>query len=352
MSRGRKGLLQGTDYQTAHELGIAEAHIGFRRMHVHIDLARVEFDEQGHHRMAVTGQHIRIGPAQGRHQQLVPHRAAVDEKELGERVRTVIGGQPRKPEQPDALAHRLDFAGVLDEFLAKHLGDAGGQRPLAGRGGEGQRLAVGSRQFETHMRMCKREAPHHIGYGTSLGPVRLQELEPGGRCEEKVAHLDTGAPGSARRARFAPGSTFHLQRPRVGFVRMARGNGQARHGPDGGQRLATESEAAYVEEVFLRQLGGAMPFDGKRKIRGTHAAAIVLDTHQGLATGRRHDGNAPRAGINGVFHQLLDDAGRPLDHFSGRDLIDRVVAQLPDRHGGRHSESPSSAGSSIRSSRA
>ena len=45
----------------AHQAAVAEAHFGFGRMHVDVDLARIERDEQRQHRMAVARQIIGIG---------------------------------------------------------------------------------------------------------------------------------------------------------------------------------------------------------------------------------------------------------------------------------------------------
>ncbi len=72
--------------QRAHQPGIAEAHLGLGRVHVGVDLARVERDEQRHHRMAVARQIVGIGRAHRAEDQLVAHRAAVDEQILPERV--------------------------------------------------------------------------------------------------------------------------------------------------------------------------------------------------------------------------------------------------------------------------
>ena len=73
--------------QCAHQAGIAEAHFGFRRMHIGVDLARAERHEQRHHGMAVARQIVGIGGAHRAEDQLVAHGPAVDEEILPERIR-------------------------------------------------------------------------------------------------------------------------------------------------------------------------------------------------------------------------------------------------------------------------
>ena len=43
--------------------------------------------------------------------------------------------------------------------------------------------------------------------------------------------------------------------------------------------------------------------------------------------------DAGGAGIDGVFHQFLHDAGRPLDDLARGDLVDQGLGKLVDGHG-------------------
>jgi hypothetical protein len=52
-----------------------------------------------------------------------------------------------------------------------------------------------------------------------------------------------------------------------------------------------------------------------------HPFPIVLDLHLLLATELDVNPYPPRARIQGVLDQFLDDRGGPLDHFAGRDLV-------------------------------
>ena len=81
-----------------HQPGVAEAHLGLGRMHVHVDLARRDRDEQRDDRIAVARQIVRVGAAHRAEQQLVAHRAAVDEEVLRERVALACrSAAPRSP---------------------------------------------------------------------------------------------------------------------------------------------------------------------------------------------------------------------------------------------------------------
>ena len=72
--------------QRADQAGIAEPDFGLGGMHVGIDLLRLQRHEQRHDRMAVARQIVRVGRAHRAEDQLVAHRAAVDEQILPERV--------------------------------------------------------------------------------------------------------------------------------------------------------------------------------------------------------------------------------------------------------------------------
>jgi hypothetical protein len=75
-------VAQAADDQAADQRRIAEPHLGLGRVDVHVDVGGSMLDEQGRRRMAVAGQEVGIGGAQGPLQQAVAHRAAVDEQIL------------------------------------------------------------------------------------------------------------------------------------------------------------------------------------------------------------------------------------------------------------------------------
>ncbi len=75
-----------------------------------------------------------------------------------------------------------------------------------------------------------------------------------------------------------------------------------------------------------------MALDREFEVLRTHAAAIVADPDQRRAAGGGDDLDPSGARIDGVFDELLDDAGRPLDHFAGGDAVDHVFGKAADGH--------------------
>ncbi len=82
MAGGGQGVAQAADDQAAHQGRIAEPDLGLGRVDVDVDEQRVDLEEQHRRRVAVAGQEVGIGAAQGALQQPVAHRAAVDEQIL------------------------------------------------------------------------------------------------------------------------------------------------------------------------------------------------------------------------------------------------------------------------------
>ena len=65
-----------------------------------------------------------------------------------------------------------------------------------------------------------------------------------------------------------------------------------------------------------------MAFDREREIVARHAAAVVGDADAPPPAAIGEDIDAARAGIDGIFHEFLDGARGPLDHFAGGDAVD------------------------------
>ena len=91
---------------------------------------------------------------------------------------------------------------------------------------------------------------------------------------------------------------------------------------DAGQRLAAKSQRVDGGEIVgPLNLAGRVALERQPRIVRAHPLAVVFDAHQALAAHFDVDLNAPRAGVDGVFDELFDDRGRPLDDFAGGDLI-------------------------------
>ena len=112
-------------------------------------------------------------------------------------------------------------------------------------------------------------------------------------------------------------------------LRRAAPQHQPAHFGDRGQGLAAEAQRADAEQVVgLGQFAGGVAGHGQRQLVGRDAAAVVdhADQFQSALLDRHVDPRGP--GIDGVFHQLLDHAGRPLDHLAGGDLVDQATGEV------------------------
>ena len=73
-----------------------------------------------------------------------------------------------------------------------------------------------------------------------------------------------------------------------------------------------------------------MAAERKRQILCRHAAAIIGDTDQRLATIGIVHRDTPRARVQRVFHQFLHGRGRTFHNLTRRDAVDRGLVQLSD----------------------
>src|SRR5437588_10182422 len=100
---------------------VPKAHFGFRRMHVDVDAARIDLEEQQVTGLALAVQHLRIGFACGVREHPVAHAPAIDEEILrfGSRLRRSCVS-----EYTQRAGLRLDRKRRLDEFTAQERSDA------------------------------------------------------------------------------------------------------------------------------------------------------------------------------------------------------------------------------------
>ena len=275
--------------------------------------------------MAAARDEVAVGGAHGADEQLVLHRAPVDEQELLRHVRPVQRRQTCKARDRDALPLPGDGNGIGHELAAhdapKTLQQAVGIRRFAR---QAQTRALAGGQREPDMRMGHGEALHHLGDGLVLGALRLEKFQPRRHARKQIAHLDARADIAGRRLHLAFGAAVDAQREGLAGAARARQDRQRCNRADGRQRLAAEAERADGEQVFLGQLRGGVPFHRQHQIVGRHAATIVGDADQRQAARCGDNLDLAGAGIERVLDQLLDDAGRPLHHLARGDTVDRL----------------------------
>ncbi len=96
--------------------------LGFRGMHVDVDLARGQRDKQRDHRVPVTRQIVRIGRTHDADQELVAHRPAVDEEILPERIGARERRQSGEAFDRHAVALAHDFDRVGAKLIPENVG--------------------------------------------------------------------------------------------------------------------------------------------------------------------------------------------------------------------------------------
>ena len=284
-----------------------------------------DIEKQRQHRMPIARQHIGIGPAHRAGQQPVLHRASVDEQILMIGHAPVEGGQACHPAQHHAVALQIDRYAVLDQPRRRQRGDT--FRPAHVRL-HGQGAPPVMVQREADLRSRHGQPFHDIQRGGIFAARRAQEFAPRGHLGEQFLHADArsrrdgGGPFRRHRAMIdgaAPALAVHG----AAFDRQPRDRG------DGRQRLTAKAERFNEFERFILaeqafgQLGRCVPFERQRHLRAVHAAAIVRDLDQPEAPGAEANGDAARAGIDGVLDDLLQRAGGPFHHLAGGDAVDQ-----------------------------
>ena len=346
MPRARQRVPQPGDDQPPRRARIAEPHLGFRGVHVHVHQPGIAGDVQHHRRVAPARQHVGVGRAQRPRQQPVAHRAAPHRQVLPRRRPSRRRRQPRQPRQAQTVPLGVNLEAVVGELGPQHPPRPRRRvlRPAAQHRAPAPRV----RQREPHAGGGQRQPAQHLGDGLRLGHVAAQELQPRRRRAEQARHLDH----RARRRRAGLG---RAEPPPVAGdaralpARRARDDRDPRHRAERGQRLAAEPERADRQQVGPVDLGGRVPRQRHRQVGRAHSVAVVGDPDQGLAAARVIHRDPARARVERVLNQLLDRGGRALDHLAGGDAVHRALVQRADR--GRrlsvrrvHAATPSSAG--------
>jgi len=150
----------------------------------------------------------------------------------------------------------------------------------------------------------------------------LQETAARRNVVEEVAHEELRPHGTHRR-----GLRHELPAVDLGHgphlvALQRRAQLDLRHRGDRGQRLAPETERAErIDVVHRTDLARGMAVEGHPRVDGRHAAAVVHDLNQLLASVAVIDLHGAGPGVDGVLHHLLDHRRGPVHDLSGSDLI-------------------------------
>src|SRR5919108_749881 len=252
-------------------------------------------------------------------------------------------------EEEDLVVGRGHDEGVL--HLAQHahavLGAIDGQQaagrvpapqgphalPQVGRRRRRRRGAAAVGDAKLGGRMRERELAHDAQAGRQFGGAGLEEFESGGRVEEEVVDLHRGTRLGRHEEPLRDDTALAGEPESLGGAARAAADGEARDRTDGRQRFAAETQRRDgVEILVARQLGRGVTLERQRKLLRRHAVTVVGHANERRTAVAQVDRDAPRARVERVLHQLLDDRRRPLHHLAGRDLVDERVGQPTDRH--------------------
>jgi len=163
-----------------------------------------------------------------------------------------------------------------------------------------------------------------------LSALGTQELASGGSVEKQAIDVDAAASGQTDLTHPADSSTMDLD---LGTLPVHGCSAQREAGNrrDRGQRLATETQGAdRVQIRHAGQFAGRVPLDRKHRVVPVHPAAVVGDPDPLPPSRAQLDLDRAGAGVQAVLHELLDDRGGPLHHFTRSDAVDQSVVEYPN----------------------
>ena len=183
--------------------------------------------------------------------------------------------------------------------------------------------------------MSQRAAQRGLNAGGALGPVGAEEFLTGRRVEEQIPNAHGGTLRAARllhQVDISGGDLHAHAHVRAELLCRER---YAAHAGDRRQRFAAKAQRPDgLEPPLVDKLAGRVPKEADARVLGCHTRSVVRHTDKlpPAGTDLRHDG--PRSGVESVLHQLLDRAGRPLDHLAGGDHVGNMGRQYMNmRHG-------------------
>jgi hypothetical protein len=204
-------------------------------------------------------------------------------------------------------------------------------RTLAG--GQFQRPPAVDAQDKADLRVPQGQRLDRLGDPAGLGGLGAQELAPGRRVEKEVVDGDRGPRRSGRGARRRRLVALDINPSRLLGAGRPGDHRHPAHRRERRQGLAPETQRGNRVEVRRRvDLARGVRGHGQGQLVVDDAVTVVGDPDQVAAAVFDGDVDVRGPGVEGVLHELLDDAGRPLDHFAGGDLVYDERRQDVDGH--------------------
>ena len=301
---------------------VPEADLGLGRVDVDVELRGVQFEKQ-QDQAAGLAPGVSDGPVQRR----VANRAAVDEQ--------IVAPPPARLAGQHGSPHPAAQARVFHLFQTRgRLAAKAGRQPLLERAGlEAVDLASVKRQGQAGVGKGQRKAGKGAQDMAVLGAQAAHEAAAGRGVVEHVPDLDTGAD---RRSGLALGGQSAGLKAVFGaeLVRSLAGQqSQAGDRGDAWQGFAPKAEGLNPGDIGgAGNLAGGKTLTRQADIFGGHARTVIGDLDQPPTALLDLDSNRVGAGIQGVFNEFLDHAGRSLNDLAGGNLLLNVWGQNADFH--------------------
>jgi len=290
--------------------------------------------------MTVAGEKVGIGAAHCADQELVAHRAPVDEKKLQLGVGAIVGRKSGISRDDKTFACHVHLRGIVCEVTTHDLCE-----PLQAALEEivlcfqHQRATAIHRQREGDVGPRHRQTFYDIECGQILRTCRLQKFQARRRREEEFADFDarSALPLGAKsgRRQCSDNATVDTDFMRLAARRSTRDR-KPRHRTDRWQRLSPEAKCRNRRKIVVlslaRQLRCRMTLDCDGKIVACHALAIVFDHYEIGAAIRRRDLNSVGTRIERVLNQFLDRTRWSFHHLACGDAVDRSLGEPADLH--------------------
>ena len=254
---------------------VGKADFGFCRMNVDIHKVGRHLEKQDSSReLALHGGafegHLHTG-----HHGAVADIAAIDIEVLHTPAGTAALGLGDKTVDPVRSLGVVQFDKAAREFPAKNGVSGSSEGAIAGR--DILEFALPDK-FEADFGMTEGDVTDDVRHKGSLAGIFFQELHPGRRVVEEVAHPNRGA--DAARARL-DGLLFPTLDAVAGSAVVVFGTGQdfdTGNAGNGRQCFAAETEGVDMVQVILRlNLAGGVADERRGDILLFDAAAVVAD---------------------------------------------------------------------------
>ena len=309
----------------------AKAHLALLRVHVDVDLPRVERQPQHIRGLTVVMQQVAVRLAQRVREHAIAHEAPVDECILAGELRRVRGlhGEALERERP---GFRLDRRRAVDERVAQESGNARAT-PVREQPMDDAAVVL---QREPDLGVRERDAPERFVAMAPLGRLGAQEFTPGRRVEVELLDGHRSAFGERRGCGRADGAAVDLDPPGVRTAGRARGEREARHRGNRGERFAAKAERRDRREIVDgRELRRRVPGDRQLELVALDARAVVGDTDPPDAAAGEIDVDLRCTGVERILEKLFERGRRAFNDFACRDLVDQQVGKRANlRHRG------------------